>query len=403
MALKEYKCELPDDILNDFKEYIKKINKQLFEEFNNKDYGYTVDIKTSFFKKYKSELSDDNLDNFIIWFNKQNNNKGLKRLACGLIQVAPTDNIIQSFLSNEFDNKDCGYEVDIKKKFFETYNCKLADDILDRFVKNFNSTQYNKMILMKDEKYILITANPDLFIEILESNRLSNDNINNLMAFSNQNGIFHQVLAELIQCKFLSELVGYSCSVNEIINLFKDEYSISSIKNEDVVSAIQIANQNLKDIKIIENDGILKSSFKDTNMGYDNYNIKVCPICGEKFDGLNFLQIKTHILGLHTSKNPNCSILAEKSDSEFYCNQCKEKHLALYNNEVRYQAIYHHLFGLCKNPTPPKLAWKSNIEFDKGIWKGFSYANDSAFLGNSGQLLRDNGRFGSYPIEDNLD
>ena len=88
----------------------------------------------------------------------------------------------------------------------------------------------------------------------------------------------------------------------------------------------------------------MNSSYFDTN---------ICPVCGKNFDGLNSTQIKTHILELHTSQNSYCSILEKKTNSDFFCNQCKERHLALYNDEVRYQAIYRHLFGLCKNPSPP--------------------------------------------------
>ena len=344
--LKEYKCELPDDILNDFKEYIKKINKQLFEEFNNKDYSYTVDIKTSFFKKYKSELSDDNLDNFIIWFNKQNNNKGLKRLDCGLIQVAPTDNIIQDFLSNEFNNKDYCYTVDIKSKFLKKYKSELSDDSLDRFIKDFNKSQHNKM-LVSEKKYILVTLEPYSFVEILPSCKFSEDHnlINNLLAFFKKRGKFHQVLALLTQKKFLNELVGYSCSINELIKIFEDECSIPSIKREDIISSVQIANQNLSDIKIIKNDNTLKSSFKGTNMNSDNYDINICPVCGEKFNKFTPLGSSYHILTLHTSTSSYKSILVKKTDEEFFCNHCGLSKNFL---NVKPGWIYRHLFGICK-------------------------------------------------------
>ena len=72
--------------------------------------------------------------------------------------------------------------------------------------------------------------------------------------------------------------------------------------------------------------------------------------------------------------------------------------------EASYVATIYHLIGKCKkgeNKTRNMLL-TNMISFDRetGVWKGFAYSNNSETLGNSGQLLRDNGRFGSFPSED---
>ena len=69
-------------------------------------------------------------------------------------------------------------------------------------------------------------------------------------------------------------------------------------------------------------------------------------------------------------------------------------------------AIIPHLTGGCKkesfyNSKSSKNYFVNNKS--ERIWQGSAYANDSMFLGNTGHIYRENGRFGSYPEEDSFD
>ncbi|MBP5752045.1 MAG: hypothetical protein J6W60_04195, partial [Treponema sp.] len=126
-----------------------------------------------------------------------------------------------------------------------------------------------------------------------------------------------------------------------------------------------------------------------------------CPVCGADFSNISDDEIiKNHILQLHTSMDRNKStlFLVKGSKSYFCCNLCNESE-PLY--EFQSGRIYRHLFGLCKyySSSSSSLAITGKNSNDK-IWKGSGYSNNSSLLGNSGQILRDNGQFGSHPMED---
>lgn|GEM_PF-2273627 len=350
-----------------------EIQTFLYAEFKNKQCGYISEIKVKFNERYSYELSNETLGNFINAFNSKVSEKQLMQLDNNCVQVIPSADVIQNFLYTELKNEQYGCISAIKVKFNKKYGCQLGDSKLNAAIKNFNN-QSHDLVLKK----------------------IGNDRLQVLSKF------FHN-LSTAIQKKFLSEKIMFSCSINELIEVLKNEYNFHDLSNCDIISAIQIANSNLKDITIVENNNDIKSKFKCTDMSCSDFDLKICPVCGESFEQYSETQIKTHILELHTSRKQYDSIFMTKFrtfEEIFYCNHCKTEQ-ALYDTEIGW--IYRHLLGICKDfPTETSFP-KHTQTNEKGIWKSFAYADNSSFLGNSGQLFRDNGRFGSYPIEDNYD
>ena len=214
-------------------------------------------------------------------------------------------------------------------------------------------------------------------------------------------------IAEHLQETFLMENVGYEKSSK--IEKYYPEYDV--VIDESVFEkAVEYANNNLIDIKITYNkkENILKSSFNKKCLEEDavselNYDLILeCPVCGIKFASE---KIKNHILENHTSWKSKCSILQQLDYDKFYCNHCNNEYLRLHS--ASYVAAIGHIIGECKNKDFWKKKKYSNdihaVKMLNGIWEGAVYSDDSSFLGNSGQLLRDNGKFGSYPLEDNYE
>ncbi|MBR1402754.1 MAG: ankyrin repeat domain-containing protein [Treponema sp.] len=395
-------CELTEDILdkfiNDFNTHLcnrkilkgsdadwvkivpndKEIQYFLKSEFNNAKYGYITDAKAKFREKYRCELSDDIFNKFIDSFNSQVGNKQIKNLDVDRVQIVPSNNEVQNFLLTELHSKKYGYINEIKSKFNKKYACELNGEEIITYI---NSQPHDFSLVKSDNEKIQVLSKLPLN------------------------------LAAAIQKKFLGEKIMFSCSMKDLIENPKQNYVFCSLSRNDIISAIQIANSNLKDIQIVlDNTDNIKSCFKGSEMSCSNFDTKMCPVCGEDFSECTSVQIKTHLLQIHTSKNQNESILVKtgrktlQTDEEiFSCNHCKKK-FALYNYNVSVEAIYAHLLGICKESSSEHVSIReqriNENSSEHGIWKGFGYANNSTFLGNSGQLLRDNRRFGSFPIED---
>ena len=83
----------------------------------------------------------------------------------------------------------------------------------------------------------------------------------------------------------------------------------------------------------------------------------------------------------------------------YFCSHCNQE-LPFGDDEI--SKIYRHLLGECNYSQESVYKPIGGGNMHNTVWKGAAYANGDVFLGNSGQILReDNGRFGSYPLEDN--
>ena len=207
-------------------------------------------------------------------------------------------------------------------------------------------------------------------------------------------------IAKQIQEIFLEENVGFELPVQKI----NDTYDINF---EDGVYefVVDILNVNYVDLNIIydKSSKMLKSEFKKTSLFDFNINDNEieCPVCGLK---INIEKFKFHYLDLHVSRYYTRSILVFTYTNDYYCHHCNRSGLMLY--DALPFAIIRHLTGGCKKESFYNSK-SSNKTFanskSERIWQGSAYANDSMFLGNTGHLYRENGRFGSYPEEDSFD
>ncbi|MBP5697311.1 MAG: ankyrin repeat domain-containing protein [Treponema sp.] len=400
--LKKYRCVLTNDDLKDFTIKFNKMSNNkvlknvdegrlvllsndeiqnfLLKEFQ-RVYGTVIDkneVFERFKRKYKCELPNTVLDEFIE-FKGKNDIRILRKLADEKILIEPGVNEIQKFLSVEFE-KEPGvkvYKNKICENFKNKYKCELDNYYLERYIDGFNSSGADKMIIRKDNIYEIAKYLASC-VEKLSS-----------------------IAIEIQRC-FLAEAIGYFCSIDCIKNKLKCEY----LQDEEIILAVQIANSNLRDIKIvIESDGNFKSSFKCTDMNTRDFDTNICPVCGERFSKYDNIHIRNHILGHSTFRIKDCSVLVETGKTcnykeTYFCNHCKQE--LAFDDDIK--IIYMHLLGECKLTEKGRHSNYMPIEgnnFRNSIWKGTAYANGDGFLGNSGQLLReDNGRFGSYPLED---
>ncbi len=330
-----------------------------------------TEIKRDFQSKYNCELDNYALGEFIKERDIKSSCKSLKMLNSEQVQIVPSESETQKFLLNEFDGPigTIKTKTEIKRDFQSKYNCELDNSALENFIKKFNSSSSAERTIFSQEESFVITSK------------------------------LHQNLAQLIQRIFLAEKVPCTYPVEKIANDLEKFHGFPDLKTDDIILSVQIANSILRDIKIIFKNNELRSSFKETDMNSSNYNISICPICGIKFAGYSDLQIKTHILKLHTSKNPDESIIVGKSNSVFFCHNCREE-VNFYDEKHRPGWIYRHLLGVCKDFSYGESHLGQSPNGGKHIRHGTAYA--SYGLGNIGQTYRDNGRFGSPPIEDNL-
>ena len=478
MFFEKYHCELEDDILSGFirkftEENADKLLKKLDDgriqvapsneivqqflssEFVDKDYGCVNDVRTKFLEKYQCAFSENSLDEFIIFFSGCFSDKVLKKMKDGKIQVVPSKESAIRFLSDEFANKDYGYIIDVRTIFLEKYHCELTNEILLGFIIEFTEKYTNKILKKLEEEKVRIEPSyneirkfllsefegqPENEIdkkEVFENFKTKyqcdlnnydleicidsfNSSLANRVIIRKDNSyqivkIVSSSVEELssIAIKmrrfFLAEDVGYSYSIEEI----KKELGCEHVNDREVELASAIANTKLKDINIIFKSNVgIKSTFKTAGMFCGVINMDVCPVCGESFSEYENMhkKKKNHILGHYSSEEKDCAILTKTGKTvhyarfTYFCSHCNQE---LDFDDDRISIIYIHLVGACKSlcgRSHPKEVYKpiGGGNMQNTIWKGAAYANGDAFLGNSGQLLReDNGRFGSYPLEDN--
>lgn len=209
---------------------------------------------------------------------------------------------------------------------------------------------------------------------------------------------FCSKLGEYLRLKFLENDVRCACGVSEVIDYFKNNYDVE-IDGLLLDLALAKANAALKDIKIIESfdKKTLRADLVNSNLVY---NEMICPFCKLAFDGQKSL--KLHVLDRHTTCDVDCSILTRTSQQGFYCHHCRRDNLRLYENGVILGAVLGHVYGDCTRDSFVSYSInKRRNNQSNGIWGGTMYSNDASTLGNSGQMFRDRGQFGSFPSEDN--
>ncbi len=306
---------------------------------------------------------EDNLINYVSRVNKNPTEHGY------LIERLPKDIYIRKPLKN-------GYETN--SLIFDT---KIPQIIPKTKLNQLNINQINEKLQECGLVFHQKEHNPEEFV--LTINEFS----------------ARKELCLLLRKQFLEETIGYDCSIESFIQHFEQEYEIT-INIKEVKQALEEANADLIDIKIvyIPNENKLKSDFKYRNREHRSITDEEaeCPICKDIFP---VKHIKTHVIYEHTSPLDYCSILKRMEFTEdisncVYCYHCKNKPKFDVNNP---RAILLHINGVCKSS---KTGISNSTNNTVRVWNGAAYANNSEFFGNSGQIIREHGRFGSYPSED---
>lgn len=429
----------PYNEIEDFLKYIFFNYGYLYKEISRNE------INSEYHKRFASNLDEDVLDTFLSHFpNIQLIHTGRNNR---LYRVNPTeeelDYILTQYIKQGDEKKLLTFTFEEIKLFLQNkHNFTLNKDVFIKWIENIKNKKDlaeveveilpNNIFIRRPamiegqhiqsifDKSLPHLINKSLSISIIQefNNTLSQycliirkkRNSNEIILTYENTKALDVILNELsipIRKRFLEEIVGYSLIPTEMKDLYKQYTGLCSkydIELDDgfYTKLADKANKELLDIKIVYNTYTdkLYSEFKfNTKNSFSTDGEIECPVCKNKHTQKNIL---SHILISHTSSQKNMSILTRDSSNTFYCHHCKNKMLKLY--EASYVATIYHLIGECKkgeNKTRNMLL-TNMISFDRetGVWKGFAYSNNSETLGNSGQLLRDNGRFGSFPSED---
>ena len=340
---------------------------KFFVEYLNRD-GYAsklmvfsfMEMNNSFYNQYNSFLV---LEDFMEWIKISKTKESFSYI----IEMLPYEIFIRRPVLTIPDNI---FSVTIPSKLNRKYSSFLSE-----YENSINKYLNQKGLILRP-----LEKNKDEYI-------ITYDDIESI----DNSGLIKEIIK-----LFLEEKVGFEFSVNEIEEKYDLSFDYSVYSN-----IIDIVNSSFQDLKIVYDihKKTLKSEFKTRTIDsiMIEHTIIECPVCGLRSDHELF---KKHYLSNHVSQSFDKSIIVSL-DSGYYCHHCNNFTLQL--QKVPALAIIRHLTSTCKE-NKHTIANKniSNLTTQR-IWQGFSYANNITFLGNSGQLYRDNGRFGSYPVEENYD
>lgn len=425
----------------------KEIEDFLKNIFFNSSYKYKevnlTDINQLYLPKFSAKIDETDLDRFLNQFpNIQIKDKALTTT---LYCVYPTEEQLDDMLSlyikqGDMKNLFIFSLGEIKSTFHKQYSYELSEASLIKWIKA-NSEQKNSgfeieflpmNVFMRrpsiiDGQYIQrifdksvpqkinqnfsssimqqLKSNLPIYGLSLRNKRNSNEIILTYDYSFALNKILNEISLPLRKL-FLNRIVGSTVSTDTMQDFYKiytdfcSKYDIE-LDSDFYSKLVKKANEDLLDIKIIydEQNKSLHSEFKIPNGDSLTFGSIECPVCRNRYSQNN---IGSHILNSHTSNHENISILTRNASNTFYCHHCKGDNIPL-NNDT-YIFTIRHIRGDCitkgNNTNNNNLNKNYFSNQEKGIWNGSTYSNNSEVLGNSGQLLRDNGRFGSFPSED---
>ncbi len=371
-----------------------------------------IDIRNSFFQKYGIDLEENIVNNYM----KQYEKKVDEFLVSFIEKESQSDIYIFSFKELNESFKAKYFYALSREKFLDFVRCRkgmgrsviqevqegvfvrIPSGINTEFIKDLFNCEPPRKFFAKELKCVLNSLdklNSVIKKQGVELRSLTYDSDCYILTFASANSLsfFTRQAESYLRRKFLYEKVGYSCTINDIENSFNYEYDLK-LDTSLFKMAVYEANKHLLDIQIIcEPDGItIKSDFKWQTLPETRV---FCPIC--KLDFRNYKEVREHILILHTTVVENCSILTCLT-SGYYCHHCKRSKLDL--DAVSPNVTLEHINGNCKS-FGEVVRLETYNYVNRKIWKGTIYSNDASTLGNSGQMFRDRGQFGSFPSEDN--
>lgn len=377
-------------------------------------------MRDSFFQKYNVDLDSEIINKYISQFRKRTNDLLLNFIEKGrlsdvffftveelkeVFEAKTSFDLVQEIFSDFYDmlRKNPSVKKYSIEKIQDELYARIPRGVKIEFVKEifcsepprkYSFTDFrcvvnslekiNKLLVKKSFVVRTLRNDPQIYILTYDTNQKAE--------------LICHALEKYLRLLFLESVVGDVLEIQKVMYYFRSEYDID-INDSLLKIALDEANEKLIDIKIVENidSKSLMSDFKFQSLPEARV---FCPICKNVFE--NYKEVKNHILNMHTTDVEDRSILT-RTTSGFYCHHCKRNSLVFdekYN--VSPSAVLMHINGDCKGGSfVSHGSMRLKNSQAKGIWKGTMYSNDLSTLGNSGQMFRDGGQFGSFPSEDN--
>lgn len=321
-------------------------------------------------KFFKKEFHNNLVKELLTHFIEKHNVKPSKEY---FIEQLPEDFYIKRpFQTN--DNNSCIFNrTDIP----QTINKSQLSLILNKLEIINESLQEQDLIIRKTsndpEKYILtFDIKPD------------NNSIPLEIRQKHSDLIINELKIQLKEFFNINTKTGISHPIKEIRAL-KNKYDIL-FNSEDIKSALAEIKIPDRIIKYNDNNLIILPDIKGEDI--------ICPLCNELYSSK---RIKTHYFEYHSN-----NILYPTNKGFYYCSNCGKNELILDDDRVEPAIVIAHITGRCKEPPffENNITHKTTILSNDKVYKGSTYANNDSFFGNTGQMFRDHGPFGSMPYED---
>ena len=167
-----------------------------------------------------------------------------------------------------------------------------------------------------------------------------------------------------------------------------EKSQLSCVVDEIICDAIEVVNSELNKSALGYDDKI-GSVYEFSRDDYvrELVDSKKCPICEIESD--DYISLGEHIWSSHISEKT--TLIRRESSNTFRCFHCNESHIFSGNKLIR------HLLGYCKESKNSSYVSQTIKQYGSNV---FAANNPSILLEGSHQIFRENGRFGSYPLED---
>lgn len=167
-----------------------------------------------------------------------------------------------------------------------------------------------------------------------------------------------------------------------------EKSQLSCVVDEIICDAIEVVNSELNKSALGYDDktGSVYEFSRDDYVR-ELVDSKKCPICEIESD--DYISLGEHIWSSHISEKT--TLIRRESSNTFRCFHCNESYIFSGNILVR------HLLGYCKESKNSSYVSQTIKQYGSNV---FAANNPSILLEGSHQIFRENGRFGSYPLED---
>lgn len=375
--------------------YIKNGNDTSFSEFNKyffEKYGYeSVTLGFTSSRILSRVLPSPNeMENFILTFFSEKKKTGKITFEeiiasfqseCEFYYPPVIDDFIHLLEKNKLD-----YEISKKyrKDFFLPSIKERELFLICRLLKNNNGN----LIALKE------ISDSFQFVYGFECNQIIEDFLNLLDKFKVDYELSEDIKRIILNTRevLITFFVDYIRDKNvwsDIRRIIIGEKSqLSCVVDEIICDAIEVVNSELNK-SVLGYDDKIGSVYEFSRDDYVRKLVdsKKCPICEIESD--DYISLGEHIWSSHISEKT--TLIRRESSNTFRCFHCNESHIFSGNKLIR------HLLGYCKESKNSSYVSQTIKQYGSNV---FAANNPSILLEGAHQIFRENGRFGSYPLED---